>query len=177
MAVVKNPYPFLPAPSPILLLIPMLWLLTPVLYDLLTKGLSEDALIGTLVVLLKLAKSAAVFTSVFFAIFFVLITNPGKWLESYEVSYLILLLAWFIAYGAGELVYKKPELAVYGVPLYFAFVVYGFVKGGVWGGVGAAVLLALYATSLVPLWAVPAWIAAVVLALWYIAKRIGRSNE
>jgi hypothetical protein len=61
------------------------------------------------------------------------------------------------------------------VPLYFAFVVYRFVKGGVWGGVGAAVLLALYATSLVPLWAVPAWIAAAVLALWYIAKRIGRS--
>jgi hypothetical protein len=41
--------------------------------------------------------------------------------------------------------------------------------------VGAAVLLALYATSLVPLWAVPAWIAAAVLALWYIAKRVDRS--
>jgi hypothetical protein len=82
---------------------------------------------------------------------------------------LVVTSASLIAYLAGSFVYEKPELAVYGVSLYLALVVYGFVKGGVKGGVGAAALLALYA---IPLWAVPAWITAV-LALWYIAKRIG----
>jgi hypothetical protein len=168
-AVVKK----LPFSSSTLFYIFILSVITLTLYDILTRGL-EPALIE----LLKIARSLAVAASVFFVLFFVFIAIFGKWLESYEkLFYLIFLLASYIAGGVGDLVYKKPELAVYGVPLYFAFVVYSVVKGGVWGGVGAAALLALYATSLVPLWAVPAWIAAVVLALWYIAKRIGRSNE